>query len=492
MVTSGRRLRALRLWLWLPVVLSAGCRACPARVADDDSILPRKVVLARQLLADSAFEVAHHPLQCCWEQVCDSADFVRTAGRDVAGSRLALCFAGKPGPLANHAALLASKNKGLTEGDLQPAHIQLHVDGQEALDGLVRVIDQATCSIDVLMFLWDSDDIGMAIARRIAARASSTLRVRVLVDGGGNLIFSEPEHAPAAEINRTVRWLAEQPHVEVIRTRNPFGRFDHRKLVLADGHFAWTGGRNLTKKAFCSEHDLSFTLAGPLVAQLQQCFNLFWTEQGGEPGQQPASAPPEGPATVDEAGLTTETQALILESLHLVNARVHVVGTEPTQPRLARALYHSVDEARHHIYMENPYVADARLVAKLILARRRGVDVRVVITLHSDSELINRANRAVANRLLESGVRVYLYPGMTHVKATVVDSCWAYMGTGNFDPQSLRRNREVGVVVAAGPVVTELEEKLFLADFHQDWELREPLKLAPGDRACDLLASLFL
>jgi cardiolipin synthase len=409
----------------------------------------------------------------------------------VAGSRLALCFAGKPGPLANHAALLASKKKGLTEGDLQPAHIQLHVGGQDALDGLARVIDQATHSIDVLMFIWESDDIGMAVAQRIAARASPTLKVRVLVDGGGNLIFSEPEHVPPAEVNRAVCWLAEQPNVEVIRTRNPFGRFDHRKLVVADGRFAWTGGRNLTKKAFCTEHDLSFTLAGPLVAQLQQCFNHFWKDQGGQPGREDASEI-EQPAPIEEGELTTQTQAWILESLHLANARVHLVGTEPTQPRLARALYHSVDESRHHIYMENPYIADARLIAKLILARRRGVDVRVVITLHSDSDLINRANRAVANRLLESGVRVYLYPGMTHVKATVVDSCWAYMGTGNFDPQSLRRNREVGVVVAAGPVVTELEEKLFLVDFNQEWELREPLKLAPGDHACDLLASLFL
>jgi cardiolipin synthase len=483
---------ALRLCLWLPVVLSAGCHAPPARPADDDSILPRNVVLARQLLADSAFEVAHHPLRCCWEQACESADFVRTAGRDVAGSRLALCFAGKPGPLADRAALAASKKKGLTEEDLQPAHIQLHVAGQDALDGLDRVIDQATHSIDVLMFIWESDDIGMAVARRIAAKASDALSVRVLVDGGGNLIFSEPEHAPPAEVNRAVRWLAEQPHVEVIRTRNPFGRFDHRKLVLADGRFAWTGGRNLTKKAFCTEHDLSFTLAGPLVAQLQQCFNLFWAEQGGRRGEE---TPPEiapGPGPIDDGVLTTETQTWVLESLHLVNARIHVVGSEPTQPRLARALYRSVDESRHHIYMENPYFSDARLIAKLILARRRGVDVRVVITLQSDSDLINHANRAVANRLLESGIRVYLYPGMTHVKATVVDSCWAYMGTGNFDPQSLRRNREVGVVVAAGPVVTELEETLFLADFRQEWELREPLRLGPKDHACELLASLFL
>ena len=56
-----------------------------------------------------------------------------------------------------------------------------------------------------------------------------------------------------------------------------------------------------------------------------------------------------------------------------------------------------------------------------------------------------------ANRLLRAGVRVYLYPGMTHVKATTVDGLWAYLGTGNFDALSLRHNRELGLAVGRRP-----------------------------------------
>ena len=56
----------------------------------------------------------------------------------------------------------------------------------------------------------------------------------VLVDGGGNLIYAEPKTAPAHEVNRVVIWLAAQPNVQVLRTRDGLARFDHRKLVLVD------------------------------------------------------------------------------------------------------------------------------------------------------------------------------------------------------------------------------------------------------------------
>ena len=64
--------------------------------------------------------------------------------------------------------------------------------------------------------------------------------------------------------------------------------------------------------------------------------------------------------------------------------------------------------------------------------------------LQSDSPVYDHSNRVTANRLLKAGVRVYLYPGMTHVKALAVDGVWAYTGTGNFDTLSLRAARSSG------------------------------------------------
>jgi cardiolipin synthase len=297
--------------------------------------------------------------------------------------------------------------------------------------------------------------------------------VRVLVDGGGNLVFGLPEAAPIADVNRVVCWLAHQPHVEVVRTRNPCARFDHRKLVVADGRVAWTGGRNFTQASFFGQHDLSFTLDGPLAGELAETFDHFWHEQGGSGGR--GGTPPAG----DGVSLAP-------------NAFARLVYTAPGSHELADTISRAVDGARRHVFAENVYFSDGRLIAELIEARRRGADVRVVLTVQSNCELFNRVNRVTADRLLRGGCRVYLYPGMTHVKALAVDGVWAYTGTANFDPLSLRHDHELGLAVSAGPVIAELEQRVFLADFRPEWELHEPLPLRSGDRAADLLASLFL
>ena len=81
----------------------------------------------------------------------------------------------------------------------------------------------------------------------------------------------------------------------------------------------------------------------------------------------------------------------------------------------------------------------------------------------------------MANRLLRAGIRVYLYPGMTHVKAVVVDGVWAYLGTGNLDPLSLRHNYELGLAISDGPVIADLEQRLFVEDMRPETELMRPL-----------------
>jgi cardiolipin synthase len=254
-----------------------------------------------------------------------------------------------------------------------------------------------------------------------------------------------------------------------------------------DGQIAWTGGRNFTRSGFFKHHDLSFTLTGPLVAELEQRFDDYWKTQGGaldHPAKwRLAASPPGGHCP---GGIWME------EGGPPPNAFGRLVYTEPGDYQLARALYRAVDQARHHIFVENVYFCDSRLVYKLARARRRGVDVRVVLTFTSTDERINGANRVVANRLLRAGVRVYVYPIMTHVKAAAVDGGWAYLGTGNFDPLSLRHNHELGLTVSAGPFLTEIEERVFRADFRPEWELTRPVPVTCGDYLKELLASLAL
>jgi cardiolipin synthase A/B len=463
------------------LALVTGCRSAAAPYSCDPgtSASPRATILALQVMEDSVRELASRPLRTGWHFVAETTDHVEALTGGEIGKRIWLPLCGTPEPLtpSNATIDLASFEKDLshlTNEELQPASLQLQVNGAQSLEALDNLIAQATTRIDVIMFQWENDALGKAIAARLAAVAGPNLHVRILIDGGGNLFFSEPEDANASDVNRVISNLAQHPYIQVVRIRNPFARYDHRKLVIIDGRLAWTGGRNFCRDAFFCHHDLTFVLNGALVGKMQHCFDSYWENQGGQ--APPDNVPESGPAPpVSEP-----------------NCEARLLESEPGNRQIANAIYEAVDQAKHHIYVENVYLSDSRLVVKLAEARRRGVDVRVVITVQSTTPTINQSNKLVANRLLHSGVRVYLFPGMTHVKALAIDGLWAYLGTANLDPLSLRHNHEMGLAISGCAVVLDLEQRLFLEDMRPERELQEPLPVTFHDWLCEWAASICL
>jgi cardiolipin synthase len=478
--------------------------AAPATNSPGQGDCPRQAVLAGQLVADTATQTVVHPLQTGYTVGYNTAAALGRLGKEMVCKRLLLPLCDNPEPIAPERPRLdpdclevglrkASKTK------LKPALLHLLLDGEEALTALEGLIDQAEQSIDVLVYEFESDALGWQLAEELAGRAACLGRdvpgpvVRVLVDGGANLIHAPKQRKTAREVNAVLAWLIRQPHVEVLRTRNGFAHFDHRKLVVVDGCVALTGGRNFTVESFFTFRDVTCTVRGPLVADLAERFEKTWHEAGGAPrpvaaGCKPAdseSAPllPSPPRGEGRRGAATECAA---------NARARIVGTGRCERTLAASLYRAVDQACHHVYLENPYFTDTQLWCKLARARKRGADIRVVLAQDSDNKVIDKALRVGINRLLKAGVRVYRYPGTTHAKAASVDSLWAYFGTGNFDSLSLRRNNEVGLAVAAGPIIAELEEKLFQEDFRPEWEVTAPLPVGLDDYLCELVATLML
>lgn len=119
-------------------------------------------------------------------------------------------------------------------------------------------------------------------------------------------------------------------------------------------------------------------------------------------------------------------------------------------------------------------------------ARRRGVDVRVILPSENDLIAGRRSNVVTANHLREQGIRVYIYPGMTHVKALLVDG-WSCFGSANFDALSLRLNREDNLATSNPAFAAKLRHDLFETDFNRGGELKEELPTAWKDSLADVL-----
>lgn len=94
---------------------------------------------------------------------------------------------------------------------------------------------------------------------------------------------------------------------------------------------------------------------------------------------------------------------------------------------------------------------------------------------------MDAGNSVIARNLLKAGVRVYHYPGMTHLKAMVCDG-WATVGSANLDTISLHINRELNLSFSDSTLVSELVTRVFEPDFQKSIPLTIEdidLKFAP-------------
>ncbi len=351
----------------------------------------------------------------------------------------------------------------LVDSPRAPGRIRLLIDGDAFFTRFVQALQDARESIDIRVYIFDRDAYALAIADLVKAR-SREIRVRVLLDELGTIgagadasrtphPYASPASTPPPSIASHLR---EGSNVDVRTLANPFLTSDHTKALLFDGRRAFVGGMNIGHQYRYLWHDLMVELEGPVVSHLARDFELAFRRADLVPPAAIAPSPEARPAPA-EAGM----------------ADLRLLYTRPADPQILRAQLAAIRAARREILVEQAYVSDDEIVAALVAARRRGVDVRVILPTRGDSGFMNSANLIATRAFVANGVRVFAYPGMTHVKAAIYDG-WAIVGSANFDKLSLRVNGETCVATSDPAFVAALRRELFDRDFARAAEVTAP------------------
>ena len=269
-------------------------------------------------------------------------------------------------------------------------------------------------------------------------------------------------------------YLRQDSRVKVRPFLNPWFSTDHAKVMLVDGTHAWVGGMNLGREYRYEWHDLMVELQGPVVGYLENRFRREWAHEGmlGDL------------AYLAEVLRSPENVAASPPSGGWI--KVRLLPTKTAWKPFSTAVRNAIAKSKSYVYVENPYLFDKRVIVALARARNRGVDVRVVLPRVNDLKAGGRSNLVVANYLLEHGVRVYFYPGMTHVKALMVDG-WCCVGSANLNHLSLRVCQEQNVATSDPGFAARLKHELFEEDFSRSYELKEPVSIEWVDFLADLL-----
>jgi cardiolipin synthase len=312
--------------------------------------------------------------------------------------------------------------------------------GQEAYRALLALIDGARRSIQVSTLILADDEVGRAVLARLTAKAREGVEVRLLIDALFRFRASRRGLRVLRKAGGRFEWFMPVWHLPF---RGHANLRLHRKLVLADDRAAILGGMNLAREYLGPTpypgrwRDVSARVVGPAVADIAAVFRADWRFASGESLAAAPPPAPEGPATIQ------------------------VVGSGPDVPSdlLYDAFLSSVFEARRRLWIATPYfVPDEALARALVLAARRGVDVRVLVPARSNHLTADLAGASYLRQLAEAGGRIACFtPGMMHAKIILVDDALGILGSANLDMRSLFLDYEIALFFSTREEIAGLE-----------------------------------
>jgi cardiolipin synthase len=236
----------------------------------------------------------------------------------------------------------------------------------------------------------------------------------------------------------------------------PFNRRNHRKLAIVDDRVAYFGGMNIVDQSGIRSvddvrerhlpvsagwRDVHVRLEGLHQAEVVHCMDVHWRSQHGERGLKWPSW------RIGEMLASPEESIWFFDSAPRLRKR-----------RPARVLVPLIRRARQRITLSMAYfIPVGPVLRELLRARRRGVEVEVIVPQQSDVPLVQWAGEYLYEKLLRRGIRIFQRKDqMLHSKVMVLDDLWSIVGSCNLDPRSLRLNAEFLAAIRSRDVADQI------------------------------------
>jgi len=352
--------------------------------------------------------------------------------------------------------------------------VTLLQDGAATYSAMLAAIRKARDHINLESYIIEDDEIGRQFADLLLEQQGRGVQVNLIYDSVGGL--NTPKTFFARLTQGGIEVLEFNP-INPLKVRKQWlvNNRDHRKLLVVDGRTAFVGGINISSVYSSGSiarrrakpaantvewRDTHLQLEGPVVGELQKLFMATWEKQRGKPLARKNYFP-----------------ALKAQGKDIVRA----IGSTPDDPYslIYLTLISAIGNAEKQVYLTNAYfVPDPQLLQSLIDAAGRGVDVKLILPSHSDSETVFHAGRSHYSTLLKAGVKLYERAGsVLHSKTAVIDGVWSTVGSTNLDWRSFLDNDEINAVILGREFAQKMQ-----AVFAKDLAASEAIDLESWER----------
>ena len=325
----------------------------------------------------------------------------------------------------------------------------VYVSGYEFFPALLTEISKATHHIHIVSYIIDDDPLGRLLRDALIDKARKGIEVRLLFDDVGSWKtpnrFFEQMREEGIEVHpfMPVRFPAFTGKVNY---RN------HRKIIVIDGKVGFIGGMNLAQR-YVKGHkgimwrDTHVKISGAAVYGLQRAFLIDWFHA--------------------DRTLITDRKYYPDTTITPNNNLIQIVTSSPTNvwEELEQGYIKILLSAKRYVYMETPYFLPTEpIFFAMRTAALSGVDVRLMVSLKTDSKLVQMASRSYLTQTIQAGVKVICYEeGFNHTKLLVADDNVATIGSANIDFRSFENNFEANAFFYDKSMAQRIKD-IFLTD----------------------------
>lgn len=333
-------------------------------------------------------------------------------------------------------------------------YVKYFSSGEEKFEQLKQELEQAKRYIFMEYFIVERGEMWNAILEILERKVKEGVEVRVMYDGMCCLVLL-PYHYPKELEKKGIRAKMFSPIRPALSSYQ--NNRDHRKIVVIDGHTAFTGGINLAdeyinrKERFGYWKDTAIMLKGDAVTSFTMMFLQLWGITERTPEQY--------------ENYLRDPEYFYPPELDM-NGFVMPYGDSPLDHEtVGEHVYLDIlYQARKYVHIMTPYlILDDDMIMAMTYAAKRGVETVIIMPHIPDKKYAYLLARTYYEELIDAGVKIYEFtPGFVHAKMFISDNEKAVVGTINLDYRSLYLHFECAAYLYKNAVVKDVE-----ADFQK-------------------------
>ena len=321
--------------------------------------------------------------------------------------------------------------------------------GEEMFEDMKKELEKAKRFIFMEYFIVERGEMWDSLLEILERKVQEGVEVRFMYDSMCCLVllpYSYPRELRAKGLKAKM-FAPIRPALSTYQNNR-----DHRKILVIDGHTAFTGGINLAdeyinrKVRFGHWKDTGIMVKGDAVTSFTMMFLQMWNITEKEP---------------EDYGRYLRDPEFFYPPELSMEGFVIPYGDSPLDQETVGELVYLdiINTARNYVHIMTPYlILNYELVQALQFAAKRGVETIIIMPHIPDKEYAFLLAKAHYEELIRAGVQIYEYtPGFVHAKVFTSDDEKAVVGTINMDYRSLYLHFECAAYIYRNEVIKDVE-----------------------------------